>query len=264
MLDAHAHLTDPRFAADLDVVLDRARAAGVTRILTCGEDLASSKAATSLAELQPELRVAVGVHPHRAGTWSEETLAALALLADDERVVAIGEIGMDLSGRSAPLAEQERALRAQLALAKRLELPVVLHVRDAGPAVRAIVDELGAWGPGGAAPRLVGMVHCYSEGPAEVAEWTRRGMILSFAGTVTYARSDALREAAKAVPEDRLLVETDAPYLAPQAHRGSRNEPAYVAETLRAIAGIRGVSAQTLGAAVDATARRVFGDRWGT
>jgi TatD DNase family protein len=108
------------------------------------------------------------------------------------------------------------------------------------------------------------MVHCYSEGPAEVAEWTRRGMVLSFAGTVTYARSDALREAAKAVPEDRLLVETDAPYLAPQAHRGSRNEPAYVAETLRAIAGIRGVSAQTLGAAVDATARRVFGGRWGT
>src|SRR6059036_1314360 len=147
MLDAHAHLTDPRFSSDLELVLERARAAGVTRILTCGEDLASSKAATALAERHREIRVAVGVHPHRAGTWSEETLAALVALAGHERVVAIGEIGMDLSGRSAPLADQERALRAQLALATLLELPVVLHVRDAGPAVRAIVDEHLAWGP---------------------------------------------------------------------------------------------------------------------
>jgi len=144
-------------------------------------------------------------------------------------------------------------------------MPVVLHVRDAGARLRAIVDESVVWGPEGVVdPRLAGMVHCYSEGPAEVAEWVRRGLVLSFAGTVTYPTSVRLREAAAAVAEDRLLVETDAPYLAPQSHRGRRNEPAYVVETLGAIAGIRGVSAPTLGIAVDANARRLFGDRWGT
>jgi TatD DNase family protein len=265
MLDAHAHLTDPRFSSDLELVLERARAAGVTRILTCGEDLGSSEAAVALAERYPAVRVAVGVHPHRAATWSEDAAMRLLELARHERVVAIGEIGMDLSGRSAPVEDQERALRAQLAVASLLEVPVVLHVRDAGARVRAIVDELAPPAETSAdAVALSGMVHCYSEGSVEVAEWLRRGLVLSFAGTVTYPKSVALREAAAAVAEDRLLVETDAPYLAPQAHRGSRNEPAYVAETLRAIAGIRGVSAQTLGAAVDATARRVFGDRWGT
>ena len=265
MLDAHAHLTDARFASDLAAVLERARVAGLTRVLTCAEDLGSSEAAVALAERHPEVRVAVGVHPHRAATWSEATAVRLLELARQDRVVAIGEIGMDLSGRSAPLEEQERALRAQLALASLLEMPVVLHVRDAGARLRAIVDESVVWGPEGVVdPRLAGMVHCYSEGPAEVAEWVRRGLVLSFAGTVTYPTSVRLREAAAAVAEDRLLVETDAPYLAPQSHRGRRNEPAYVVETLGAIAGIRGVSAPTLGIAVDANARRLFGDRWGT
>src|SRR2546425_11120234 len=265
MLDAHAHLTDPRFASDLDAVLERARAAGVARILTCAEDLGSSDAAIALAERYPEVRVAVGVHPHRVATWSAATAVRLLELARHDRVVAIGEIGMDRSGRSAPVEEQERALRAQLALASLLEMPVVLHVRDAGARVRAIVDEVAPPAEVSAEPiALSGMVHCYSEGPAEVAEWLRRGLVLSFAGTVTYPKSVPLREAAAAVAEDRLLVETDAPYLAPQSQRGRRNEPAYVVETLGAIAGIRGVSAPTLGVAVDANARRLFGDRWGT
>src|SRR2546422_5692197 len=123
MLDAHAHLTDARFASDLAAVLERARVAGVTRVLTCAEDLGSSEAAVALAERHPEVRVAVGVHPHRAATWSEATAVRLLELARQDRVVAIGEIGMDLSGRSAPLEEQERALRAQLALASLLEMP---------------------------------------------------------------------------------------------------------------------------------------------
>src|SRR3989441_1823544 len=189
MLDAHAHLTDARFASDLAAVLERARVAGVTRVLTCAEDLGSSEAAVALAERYPEVRVAVGVHPHRAATWSEATAVRLLELAREDRVVAIGEIGMDLSGRSAPLEEQERALRAQLALASLLEMPVVLHVRDAGARLRAIVDESVVWGPAGGVPRLAGMVHCYSEGPAEVAEWVRRGLVLSFAGAGTYPKS---------------------------------------------------------------------------
>jgi len=259
MLDAHAHLTDPRFASDVTAVVERARAMGVTRILTCGEDLESSVAAIELAARHPDVRVAVGVHPHRAASWSETTAARLVELARDDRVVAIGEAGMDLSGRSAPHAEQERALRAQLAMAELLGLPIVLHVRDAGREVRAIVDELAL--PGDAV-RLRGMVHCYSEGPAEVGDWSARGFLLSFAGTVTYPGSERLREAARAVGAAGLLVESDAPYLAPQPHRGRRNEPAYVAETLAALAGIRGVSARTLAETVDANARRLFGPRW--
>jgi len=167
--------------------------------------------------------------------------------------VAIGEIGVDLSGRSAPPAAQERAFAAQLALARELDLPVVVHVRDAGPLARAIIDRV---------PGVRGMIHCFSEGPDEVDEWLRRGFVLSFAGTVTYPKNGALRLAGMRTRRDALLVETDAPYLAPQRHRGRRNEPAFVAETLAAVALARNESVRDLEEAVSATARRLFGPRW--
>jgi TatD DNase family protein len=197
--------------------------------------------------------VAVGVHPHRAESWSDAVSGMLNRLARDARVVAIGEIGIDLSGRSAPQAAQERAFLAQLALARTLDLPVVVHVRDAGPLARALVDRAG----GGR-----GMVHCFSEGPDEVDEWTRRGFAVSFAGTVTYPKNDALRQAAARVPADRLLVETDAPYLAPQGRRGERNEPAFVLETLAAVARARGEDPAALGRQVAENAQKLFRIRW--
>jgi len=139
LIDAHAHLTDARFAGDLDAVLDRARAAGVVKILTCGEDVASSASAIAIARAHSEVRVAVGVHPHRAASLDDAAVAELRRLAADPRVVAIGEIGIDLSGRSAPRDVQEGAFLRQLDLAAELGLPVVVHVRDAGPAVRALL-----------------------------------------------------------------------------------------------------------------------------
>ena len=256
-------------------MLARAAAAGVTRILSCGEDVASSERALALAGSEPIVRVAVGIHPHRAASCDAPALERLRALAADPRVVAIGEIGIDRSGRSAPLVDQERAFAAQLALAAALDLPVVVHVRDAGEDARRIIDgvnerlarDAGTRGRDAtasqAAPCVRGQLHCYSEGPDEVAGWLARGFHLSFSGTVTYPGSDALRAAARLVPADRLLVETDAPYLTPQAVRGKRNEPAFVAHTVAALAAGRATEGDTLAAQLAANAASLFGSRWG-
>ena len=232
-------------------MLGRARDAGVTRILTCGEDIASSAAALAVADMHREVRVAVGVHPHRAASLDDAAIAELRRLAADDRVVAIGEIGIDLSGRSASPQVQERAFVRQLELAASLGLPVVVHVRDAGAMVRGIL----------AGREARGQLHCYSEGPDEIAAWRALGLVPSFAGPTTYRANRALRHAARAT--DALLVETDAPYLSPEGQRGQRNEPAFVAVTYAAIAAERGADVSSLAATTDAVARDLFGSRWG-
>ena len=233
-------------------MITRAREAGITRILTCGEDVPSSEAALALARAYPEVRVAVGIHPHRSATLDDAALAALRRLAADERVVAIGEIGIDLSGRSAPRADQERAFLAQLDLATEIGLPVVVHVRDAGPVVRGLL----------AGRAVRGQLHCYSEGPAELAAWRALGLVPSFAGPVTYRANSHLREAARLLGP--LLLETDSPYLAPEGYRGQRNEPAHVAVTYRLVAAERGVDLPSLVATAAEAARSLFGPRWET
>jgi len=255
VIDAHAHLTDRRFATDVADVLERARKAGIARVLTAGEDVASSDEAVALAAHHDDVRVAVGVHPHRAASWGPDALDRLTELARNPRVVAIGEIGMDFSGRSSPPDVQEAAFRGQLALATLLNLPVVIHVRDSGDRVRSILGE---------GLDVRGMVHCYSEGPDELAAWLDFGLHISFAGTLTYPGSDRLRAAAARVPADRLLAETDAPYLAPQNARGRRNEPLYVAATHAALARERGVDIGDLAGQIAANAQTLFGERWGT
>lgn len=234
-------------------MLARASAAGITRVLSCAEDLASSERNVLIARRYPSVRVAVGVHPHRAESWSDAVSAMVDRLARDEHAVAIGEIGIDLSGRSAPREAQELAFLAQLALANRLGMPVVIHVREAGPLARALVDRAGG---------ARGMVHCFSEGPDEVDEWMRRGFAVSFAGTVTYPKKEALRQAVARAASDRILVETDAPYLAPQGRRGERNEPAFVLETLAAVAAARREDAADLGRRVAENAQKLFGNRF--
>lgn len=255
MIDAHAHLTDRRFAADLADVLERARKAGIERVLTAAEDLPSSEEALALAAHHGDVRVAVGIHPHRAASWNVDALSRLSELARDPRVVAIGEIGMDFSGRSSPPEVQEAAFRGQLALASLLGLPVVIHVRASGERVRAILGEQG---------KIRGMIHCYSEGAAEVPAWLDLGLHISFAGTLTYPGTDALKDAAARVTADRLLAETDAPYLAPQNARGRRNEPLYVAATHAALAHVRGADIGDLASHIARNARDLFGERWGT
>ena len=233
-------------------MLARADLAGVTRILTCGEDVGSSEAAVAIARAHHAVRVAVGVHPHRAASLDAAALAALRRLATDDRVVAIGEIGIDLSGRSAPQAVQERAFIAQIDLAVELGLPVVVHVRDAGPVVRGLL-----------AGRVIrGQLHCYSEGPAELPAWRALGLVPSFAGPVTYRANAHLRAAARV--SGPLLLETDSPYLAPEGYRGQRNEPAHVAVTYRAVAAERGCDLPSLAAAAGDAAHSLFGPRWGT
>ena len=212
--------------------------------------MTSSRAAWALARRHPAVRAAVGIHPHRADSCDERAIEAIRELARDGRVVAIGEIGVDLSGPSAPADVQERAFLRQLELAVELALPVVVHVRDAGPRVRNLL--------GGRALR--GQLHCYSEGPDEIAAWRALGLVPSFAGTVTYRANRALRAAARAA--DRLLVETDSPYLAPEGHRGERNEPAFVAATYAVVAAERGTTVADLAAETAVTARALFGDRW--
>ena len=250
LIDTHAHLTDERFTGDLDAVLARALAAGVTAVVTCGEDVASSERAVELARREPMVRAAVGIHPHRAADCDAMAIDRLRALARDAAVVAIGEIGLDLSGRSAPRDVQEHALATQLELAVALGKPVCLHVRDAGEALREIIDHY---------PGIRGYVHCYSETADEVEHWVRRGFWVSFAGTVTYPRADALRAAAAVIPDDRLLLETDSPALAPQPHRGRRNEPAFVADTYAQVAALRGLSAAELADRVRTSASALFG-----
>lgn len=253
MIDAHAHLDDRRFSDDLDAVLARAEAAGVERVLSCGGDLASSERSVLIARRYPSVRIAVGVHPHHAESWSDAVSGMLNRLARDQHVVAIGEIGMDFHGRSAPREAQERAFLEQLALARTLDLPVVVHVRDAGPAARELIDR------GGGAR---GMVHCFSEGPEDVEEWLQRGFYVSFAGTITFQNSPGIRKAAGFVPPDRVLVETDAPHLTPEGYRGGRNEPAYVMTTLSVLAKERGEHADWLGRQIGENAQKLFGDRF--
>ena len=252
MIDAHAHLTDPLFRDDVGEVSERAMAAGVERVLTCGENVESSERALRLARTYPQLlRVAVGVHPHRAGSFDTAALARLRELAQDPLVVAIGEIGVDLSGRSGPIEEQRRALATQLTLAAECDLPVVVHMRDAADELRAALDRC---------PPVRGQLHCYSEGPGELEGWARLGLIPSFAGTVTFPRNARLREAA--LRAETLLVETDSPYLAPEPQRGQRNEPQRVRDTYALIASQRGVSVERLVDETRATARTLFGGRW--
>ena len=254
MIDAHAHLDDPRFAGDVDAVIERAVAARVARILSCGEDLPSSERNLVIAARHTVVRCAVGVHPHRAMSWTPDVEARLTELSRREVVVAIGEIGLDLSGRSAPPDAQIRAFEAQLHLARALGLPAVVHVRDSGPLAREVIDRV---------PGVRGMIHCYSEGPAEVAGWIARGFALSFAGTVTYPKNSAIQAAARLCPSERLLTETDAPYLAPQRRRGRRNEPAFVVETLASVAAARAQTPGLVERAVEASAEALFGRRWG-
>lgn len=252
MIDAHAHLTDTRFDDDRGAVIERASAGGIERILTCGEDVASSEGALALARAHSEvLRVAVGIHPHRAASCDAEAVAALRHLARDRLVVAIGEIGLDLSGRSAPLADQLRALSLQVALAAELGLPVVVHMRDAAAELHAALERL---------PAVRGQLHCYSEGPDELAAWAERGLVPSFAGTVTFARNDRLREAAARA--ERLLLETDCPYLTPEPRRGERNEPLRVRDTYERVAALRSTTVERLADETATTARALFGPRW--
>jgi TatD DNase family protein len=255
LIDTHAHLDDPRFAEDLPAVLDRAAAAGVVRVLTIGIDLATSSAALALTAQYPErLAAVVGIQPNHAAEAAPGDFDEIARLAADPLVVAVGETGLDRYWDRAPFPLQEEYFIRHLALAHRLGKPVVIHCRDAGPdVVRVLWAEFERHGP------VRGVMHSFT-GDAETArECLDLGLHLSFAGMLTYKTAADLREAARLVPPDRLLVETDSPYLAPVPVRGKRNEPAFVAHTAACLAGLVGLTVEELAAVTTRNARELFG-----
>ncbi len=248
MIDSHTHLhlCD---GPDTELVA-AAVAVGVTRMLSVGTDGASSRTALAAAEAFPQVYAAVGCHPNEARGFDDADLAELRALATHQRCVAIGETGLDFYRDLAPRSDQERAFAAQIALARETGKPLVIHTRAADDATLAqLASEAGGCDV---------VIHCFSM-PAHLDECLQRGYAISFAGNVTYKNAADLAAAARRVPEDRLLVETDAPYLTPQAVRKERNQPAFVAHTIAFLAELRGVSVHTLGATVQRNAARMFG-----
>jgi TatD DNase family protein len=252
LVDTHAHLHDPAFDADRPAVLARARAAGVGRILTIGTDVATSEAALALARAEPDVHAAVGIHPHDAATADAAALARLAALARDARVVAIGEIGLDYYRDLAPRPVQRAALAAQLQLARAAGKPVLLHCREAHA---DLLELLAAAGPGAAG----GILHCFSGDLAVARRGLDLGLLISIAGPVTYPNARRLAEVVRAVPLERLVIETDCPYLPPQPWRGQRNEPAYLPVTAARVAELLGAPPAMVAAATTANAARLLG-----
>jgi TatD DNase family protein len=250
VIDSHTHL-DLCEPPDAELVA-AADAVGVTRILTIGIDGASCRAALAAAESFPQVYAAIGRHPNAARGFDDADLAELRALAAHERCLAIGETGLDFYRDGAPREDQQRAFAAHIALARETGKPLVIHTRDAA---QETLDQLAA-----EAQDVSVVMHCFSM-PEQLDECLARGYTISFAGNVTYNSAKDLARAAALVPHDSLLLETDAPYLTPQAVRKQRNQPAFVAHTAAFVAQLRGCSAQELDALVQRNAARVLG--WG-
>lgn len=248
--DSHAHIYWKSFDADRSEMLSRARAAGVQRMVVVGTDLATSQAALELCAGEPDLYPTAGIHPHDAAGVSCEDRAAIETLCRRPECVGVGETGLDYCKEYSPRAEQIENFHWHLDLGLRLDKPVVVHCRDAHLETSRILREFDG---------VRGVMHCYTFGPDELAPYLEAGFYISFSGVVTYPGNDANRAAAAAVPLERLLVETDCPYLAPQERRGKRNEPAFVTEVLRTVARVRGAGFEELARTTSENAARLFG-----
>ena len=262
LTDTHCHLDLDRFEVDRQAVIDRAREAGVGRILIPGLDLASSRAAVQLAEAHDLIFAAVGVHPNSASQWSSQHPEQLRALAAHPKVVAIGEIGLDYYWDKATPDEQKTALSAQLALATELQLPVVLHNREAGADLIPWMQEWRAelQAANHELAKRPGVFHSFSGDLSNAQSILAAGFFLGFTGPVTFKNAPELREVAREVPRDRILIETDGPFLSPHPHRGKRNEPAYVRLTAEKLAEIHEMPLDPFASQTADNAMRLF--RW--
>ncbi len=251
--DTHCHLADPRLAGDVDAVLARARAAGVRFVISVGAigPIENDRATVAIAERNADVFAAVGVHPHDARDAKPQRLSALRELARSAKVVAIGESGLDFHYMNSPREQQEESLRSHLALARELDLPIVIHCRDAERRLADIVREVGI-------PARGGVIHCFTGSADDARALLGLGFSISFSGIITFKNAGRLRDTAKVVPDNCVMVETDAPYLAPEPFRGQRNEPAFVARTLDVLAEIRGADPRALGERIIANAAQLF------
>jgi len=251
LVDAHCHLGDAAFDPDRAAVLERARAAGVRHVVVIGATLAEAERATELARATPGLSATAGVHPHEAQTWSPDAERRLRELLADPLTVAVGETGLDYHYDHSPRDAQRRAFEAQLGIAAELGKPVVVHAREADDDVAALLR---------AATRATVVLHSFSSGAKVFDAGMDVGAYFSFSGMITF-KSWTLMDRVTACPPDRLLIETDAPYLAPVPHRGGRNEPAFVREVAAALARARGEDLQVLAQRTTENAVRAFGPR---
>jgi len=251
LIDTHAHLDFPEFAQDLEGVLERAKRAGVDEVVSIGISLTSSEKAIELANRYPEVYATVGIHPHDAATLTEKQVTALESLAQNRRVVAIGEVGLDYYRDRRPRVVQRQCLRQQLEIACKTQSPVVFHVREAHADFFAIVTDYAA--------ALNGVVlHCFSGDWVVAKRCLDMGFYLSIPGTVTFPKAEKQQEVVRKAPLDRLLLETDAPYLAPVPYRGKVNEPAFTRYTAEKVAELRRCSLEEVAHQTTANAHQVF------
>jgi TatD DNase family protein len=252
LVDSHCHLDFPDFAPELDDVVARARAAGVGAMLTISTRVAKAQAYRALAERYADVFFTIGTHPHQAAEEPDVSADELVALAAHPRCVGVGEAGLDYHYGYSPKDVSERVFRTHIAAARATGLPLVIHARDADEdMIRILEDETGQ----GA---FKAVLHCFSSGPELARAGLRLGLFVSFSGILTFNRSEEIRAIAAEVPMDRLLVETDAPYLAPPPHRGKRNEPAYVVHTNAVLARVKGVSPESMAQATTDNFFRLF------
>ena len=251
-IDSHCHLDFPDFAAELDAVVARARAAGIERMVTISTRVARQAELLAITERFPDVYCSVGTHPHYAHEELDITAADLVARTRGAKVVALGEAGLDYHYDNSPREAQEQGFRSHIAAARETGLPLVIHTRDAdSDTARILEEETGK----GAFPAVL---HCFTGGPELARRAVALGLFISFTGILTYKNSDALRAIAAELPADRILVETDAPYLAPKNFRGKRNEPAFVVETAKVLAETRGVSLDEIARQTSANFFRLF------
>lgn len=260
LVDSHCHLQDRKFAGDREGVLTRAAEAGVSALVVVGDDMESSRQAVELADSHENVYAAIGVHPHNAKQVTAKEIEALSRLADCAKVVAIGEIGLDFYRDLSPRDVQRRAFEMQLELARGLRLPVVIHSRDADNEAFEIIQDyeqaaLSQWPK----ERPLGVMHCFAGDLPLALRYIELGLVISIPGTCTYPNADRTRAVARGIPYRWMTVETDAPYLPPQSHRGQRNEPAFITETVRCVAELRGDSCEEVADGTAMTAAWLFG-----
>ena len=247
--DSHAHLDDARFRADFDEILARMKANGVTAMMNIGCDLPSSENSVHMAENYDWVWAAVGSHPDDADHVDEARISVYRTLCENPRVKAIGEIGLDYHYEDVPRAVQQKAFRMQMQLARELNLPVVVHEREAHEDGMRIADEF---------PEVKGVFHCYSGSLEMAKELIKRGWYIGFTGVVTFKNARKAVEVAQGIPLERILIETDCPYMAPEPFRGRRNDPSLVPYVAAKIAELRGLRPEEVGAAAFENARRLF------
>jgi TatD DNase family protein len=252
LIDTHCHLDFPELAADIDGVIARAKAAGVTRMITISTRVTKTNTYRELAAAHDEVFFTVGTHPHYADQELDVTAEQLVRLSNHPKCVGIGEAGLDYHYDKSPRDAQAQGLRTHIAAARETQLPLVIHARAADEDMARILEEEHAKGA------FAAVLHCFSSGPELARRGLALGFYLSMSGILTFKASEELREIARAAPLDRLLVETDAPYLAPAPHRGKRNEPAFTRHTAEVLADVKGVFLEELAAATSRNAERLF------